>query len=245
MEPEPESFASDSYQEPLAPQQRVVNHQLTSSDYPSAPQFETRIERSGNTEISIQFFLIPRSQYYSVVAFTPNTMERVTGFQTIPVPHTPFRYSLEYFHATFLEELISQSDLDVFLHQVSIEVTREAGIPPEAPNSPRRVSFSSIFGIFFSFILFSYMMYLGTKTAVFYGIAMIFLLIIISFCCCLLSNNSTNRSIDTKRAFAITAEQKLVTAVWGMKHQLLSRGILVRPGNYGAFIQFVPSHPIN
>lgn len=245
MEPEPESFASDSYQEPLAPQQIVVNPQSNSNDYPPAPQFQTRIERSGSTQISIHHFLIPRSQYYSVVASTPHTMERVDQLQRIPVPQTPFRYSLEYFHATFLEELISQSDLDAFLRQVSTEVTREAGRPPEPPNDPDTPGCSQLFRIGILTIVLGFSIYLGTKFPLFFALTGICLLSIVILFCYLSNNNTPGLNVDTKRAFATTAEQKLTTVIRGMKHQLLTRGILVRPGNYGAFVQFIPSHPIN
>mmetsp|Transcript_15416 Transcript_15416/g.22376 ORF Transcript_15416/g.22376 Transcript_15416/m.22376 type:complete len:246 (-) Transcript_15416:29-766(-) len=245
MEPEPESFTSNSYQEPLVPQERVFNPQSNSSDYPSPPQFQTRIERSGSTQINIHHFLIPRSHYYSVVASTPNTMERVTQFQRIPVPHTPFRYSLENFYATFLEELISQSDLDAFLHQVSTEVTREAGRPPEPPNDPDTPNCSQVSRIGILTIVLGFSIYLGTTIGpAFYALTAICLLSIVTLCCYLCNDNTPDRGVDTKRAFATTAEQKLTTVIRGMKHQLLARGILVRPGNYGAFVQFIPSHPI-
>lgn len=226
MEPESEYSRRQSL---AVPQQRPSPNP---TEHPPAPNFETRIDRSGSSDVEEQHFLIPRSSYYSVVACTGYTMDQIETRRYIPVPTKPFRYSLEEFYGTFLQELISQSDLVAFLSEVSRETTtavREES--KESNDSGSRACFSC--GILFVLIL---IVVLSVVVKSPWPIVILFL--VFPFCCCFSDMAKTNARIN----FVTRAQSKLTRVIQEKQHQLLSRGILARPGNYGAFVQFIQGY---
>ena len=218
MEPEPEYLRRQS----LAVPQPI--------ECPPAPNFETRIERSGSSDVEVEHFLIPRSTYHNVVTCTGYTMSRIDRNKMVPVPNMPFRYSLQEFYGTFLEELISQSDLAAFLSEVSRETTTAV---KEESNDSVTTGQKACYCLLLVFLLVSLIAFLS-KIYFFF----LLLLTVIPIWCCIYSRAQTNARIN----FVTKTESKLTRVIQGNQHQLLRKGILARPGNYGAFIQFLQGY---
>lgn len=211
-------------------------------DYGPTPHFETHLVEVANTDDTgqqnyyVDTFIVPYSQPGNVLAYTKYKFDYITKTRKVPIPDQEFNYELKMqnFQDTFLAEIISHDEFQTFLFEVSKRMRESSRLKRSACMMCLRVFYIlmalvtiaslvisiilSVNGIIPSVYIFYFIIIPGAIAGSFYSIS---------------------RYMERRKRMEL-AYDNLVRIIHEMKHQFLDRGILVRPGNYGAFIQFVP-----
>ena len=228
------SLISNSYKEALS-QSPEINPDTI--DYGLNPSFKVTTKKFCNLERTVETFVMPNSETNSALAFAEFTVTPIGNKKEVPVPYEDYKYTMRNFESTFLADLITFSELNTFMAQVSQRMTESS---KEAEIGPLilRVALSIILFTFcFVGSGLSYILALSEPTKA-------FLWVLGSFCLVLSLFGFFLYKLTVRRKMRLVssfAYQDLVLIIHEEKHQLLSKGVLARPGSFGAFIQFVPS----
>ena len=216
--------------------------QFNCIDYGPTPHFESHLVENRNPDdmnpqsYYVDTFIVPYSQPGNVLAYTKYKFDYVTKTRKVPIPDKEFNYELKMqnFHDTFLAEIISHDEFQTFLFEVSKRMRESSRLKRSGCMICLRVFYilmilvtiaSLVIGIIIclagiipSGYIFYFIIIPGAIAGTFYLMS---------------------RYIEHRKRVEL-AYNNLVSIIHEMKHQFLDRGILVRPGNYAAFIQFVP-----
>lgn len=228
------SLISNSYKEALS-QSPEINPDTI--DYGLNPNFKVTIKKFCNLERTVETFVIPNSETNSALAFTEFTVASIGNKKEVPVPYEDYKYTIKNFQGTFLADLIPFSELNTFMAQVSQRMTESS--------KEAEIGFLFLWHmlsiILFTFCFFGfglcYILALSEPTKAFLWV-LGSLCLVLGLCGFFLYKLITRRKMRLVSSFAY---RDLVRIIHEEKHQLLSKGVLARPGSFGAFIQFVPS----
>jgi len=212
-------------------------------DYGPQPHFEVRqvthqsgsFQGGGTYTETVETFIVPVSQPNNVLAFTGFQMMKAEGHKQIPVPYKEYNYLITNFQGSFLQMMVPYEELQAFLYEVSQKMRQSTKVANTAIMKCLLVTLiiiACLVGLSGLGLLIEVIF----RVSVPYLVGCFFFIFLAP--CLLFAYYIAKRRQRVQLAFV--GYNNLVSIIHQMKHQFLGRGILVRPGNYGAFIQFVP-----
>lgn len=177
----------------------------------------------------LQELQFPEGNYYCVLAATPYCLSEVYHNRKIPVVEK-FNYTVSSYHNSFLFTSIEEDELQTYLNSVSEAMQKNISQTENPYTFYALIAFllsdlSLMIGLILKLLVSPYFMVLTlTMTLLLFFLSVVFI--------CKSRNNEKNliKAVSTR----------LPQIVHQTKHFLTARGILVRPGNYGAFLMFLP-----
>ena len=181
--------------------------------------------------------VFPKADYFSVLAYTSfswRDTSTLCNSQKVPVP-TEFNYTLSSYENTFLEEAISQTEIQEFCRKLSKALQTSVLEPMK-----------NILAVWEAIKKLSVLLFLA-----FWVVAVISMLkgyqvlLVVSLVVPVLWVGFVFFFLDplVYKRFASKASRHLVNLVHQEKAKLWSRGILVRPGNCASFLLFKKLQP--
>lgn len=177
----------------------------------------------------LQELQFPEENYYCVLAETPYCLSEVYHTRKIPVVEK-FNYTVSSYHNSFLFTSIEEDELQTYLNSVSEAMQKSISQTENPYTFYALIGFllsdlSLVIGLILKLLVSPYFMVLTlTMTLLLFFLSVVFI--------CKSRNNEKNlvKAVSTR----------LPQIVHQTKHFLTAKGILVRPGNYGAFLMFLP-----
>jgi len=177
----------------------------------------------------LQELQFPEENYYCVLAGTPYCLSEVYHNRKVPVVEK-FSYTVNNYHNSFLFTSIEEHELQNYLNSVSEAMQKSISQIENPYTFYALITFllsdlSLLIGLILKLLVSPYFMVLTLTVAL-----LLFCLSVVFIC----------KSRNNDKNLVKGVSTRLPQIVHQTKHFLTARGILVRPGNYGAFLMLLP-----